>query len=136
MTTADAATKRLCLRQNAITRPILPPETRASVRDLDLYDNLISHLSALDDMPQLTSLDLSFNKIRHIRHLNRLEQLRDLFFVQNRISQIEGLDNLTKLVNLELGANRIRVIRLSSVRSSLYSIMPRLTLVLDNRKSG
>jgi hypothetical protein len=57
----------------------------------------------------LTTLDLSFNKIKHIKNVSHLKKLTDLFFVQNKISRIEGLEGLTELRNLELGANRIRV---------------------------
>lgn len=54
-------------------------------------------------------LDLSFNKIKHIKRINHLTKLKDLFFVQNKISTIEGLEGLTNLRQVELGANRIRV---------------------------
>lgn len=55
------------------------------------------------------SLDLSFNKLKHIKNISHLVKLKELFFVQNRISKIEGLEGLTEIKNLELGANRIRV---------------------------
>ena len=102
-------TQRLCLRQNQITRINFPPSVAASLTELDLYDNLISHIKGLDEFRDLTILDLSFNKIKHIKNLLHLTKLTDLFFVQNKISRIEGLDGLDKLRNLELGANRIRV---------------------------
>ena len=63
----------------------------------------------------MTVLDLSFNKIKHIKNVSHLVQLTDLFLVQNKISKIEGLEGLSKLRNLELGANRIRV-RITSFR--------------------
>jgi len=63
----------------------------------------------LDSLIRLTCLDLSFNKIKHIKNVNHLKDLKDLYFVQNRIQKIEGLDGLAKLRNLELAANRIRV---------------------------
>jgi protein phosphatase 1 regulatory subunit 7 len=57
----------------------------------------------------LTSLDLSFNKIKHIKNISHLKKLTEIFFVQNKISRIEGLEELTGIKNLELGANKIRV---------------------------
>ena len=54
-------------------------------------------------------LDLSFNKIKHIKNIDTLTNLEDIYFVSNRISKIENLDNLTLVTNLELGANKIRV---------------------------
>ena len=127
--------QKLCLRQNVITKPIFPTSLGRTLRELDLYDNLISRLDnpksdSLDDglkrhngehaydkvelggleaLTELTSLDLSFNKIKRIRNLSHLTKLRELYCVQNKISKIEGLKGLKDLRCLELGANRIRV---------------------------
>lgn len=102
---------RLCLRQNAIHDIKGLSGLAATLKDLDLYDNLIAHIKGLDELVNLTSLDLSFNKIKHIKHVNHLKELKDIYFVQNKISTIEGLDGLGKLRNLELAANRIREIQ-------------------------
>ncbi|KAI1912882.1 protein phosphatase regulatory subunit Sds22 [Ophidiomyces ophidiicola] len=102
--------ERLCLRQNQISQISFPASLGPTLKDLDLYDNLISHIKGLDHLTNLTSLDLSFNNIKHIRNISNLVQLTDLYFVQDRIQRIENLGGLTKLRNLELGANRIREI--------------------------
>ncbi|KAF2751114.1 protein phosphatase 1 regulatory subunit 7 [Sporormia fimetaria CBS 119925] len=102
--------KRLCLRQNHIEHVEIPAELAPTLEEIDLYDNLISHIRGFDAFTNLTTLDLSFNKIKHIKRLSHLSKLRDLYFVQNKISTIEGLDGLSELRNLELGANRIREI--------------------------
>jgi Leucine-rich repeat (LRR) protein len=101
--------QKLCLRQNVISKVEFPDCIGATVKDIDVYDNLIGHLKGFENTPHLTSLDLSFNKLKHIKNIAHLTELRDLYFVQNRISTIEGLETLTKLRNLELAANRIRV---------------------------
>jgi protein phosphatase 1 regulatory subunit 7 len=101
---------RICLRQNTIQHIEGLGCLADTLEDLDLYDNLISHVRGLDELTKLTSLDLSFNKIRHIKHISHLTELRDLFLVANKISEIENLDGLTKLRSLELGSNRIRKI--------------------------
>lgn len=101
---------RICLRQNLIQDIEGFSAIAGTLEDLDLYDNLISHIRGLDDLTTLTNLDLSFNKIKHIKHINHLKNLTDLFFVANKISKIEGLDGLDKLRNLELGSNRIRAL--------------------------
>ncbi|KAF2400755.1 L domain-like protein [Trichodelitschia bisporula] len=103
--------ERLCLRQNQITAVEFPPSLASTLKDLDLYDNLISSIKGLEDFSELTSLDFSFNKIKHIRRVNHLQKLTDLYFVQNKISVIENLEGLTNLTNLELGGNRIRTIQ-------------------------
>ena len=58
---------------------------------------------------RLTSLDLSFNNIKHIKNVEHLNEVKDLYLLQNKISKIEGLEKLASVRNLELGANRIRV---------------------------
>ncbi|RAK72594.1 NIF-domain-containing protein [Aspergillus fijiensis CBS 313.89] len=106
----DVDTERICLRQNQISRIDFPTPVAKSLTELDLYDNLISHIKGLDEFENLTCLDLSFNKIKHIKNVAHLVKLTDLYFVQNKISKIEALEGLTVLRNLELGANRIREI--------------------------
>lgn len=59
-----------------------------------------------------SSLDLSFNNIRHLPSLSSLIAVKILYFVQNKITKIDQgvldwcADTLT---SLELGGNRIRV---------------------------
>jgi len=101
--------QRLCLRQNAISHVSFPDSWGETITELDLYDNLISSIKGLETFGVMKSLDLSFNKIKHIKRVNHLTGLTDLYFVQNKISKIEGLEGLDKLTNLELAANRIRV---------------------------
>lgn len=101
---------RLCLRQNQISSIQFPASLGETVQELDLYDNLISHIKGFDDFKVLTSLDLSFNKIKHIKHVNHLQTLKELYFVQNRISKIENLEGLENLTMIELAANRLREI--------------------------
>lgn len=104
--------RRLCLRQNAIEDVDLPESLGATVEELDLYDNLIKHLAQtqFSSFTKLRTLDLSFNKLKHIKNLESLTSLTELYFVQNRIQKIENLDSLTKLTMVELAANRIREI--------------------------
>ena len=101
--------QKLCLRQNNIQDIDHISSLRETLQDLDLYDNLISQIEGLDELVNLTSLDLSFNKIKRIKNVSHLTLLTDLYFVQNKISRIEGLEGLQKIKNLELAANRIRV---------------------------
>ncbi|SMN18720.1 similar to Saccharomyces cerevisiae YKL193C SDS22 Conserved nuclear regulatory subunit of Glc7p type 1 protein serine-threonine phosphatase (PP1) [Maudiozyma saulgeensis] len=102
--------KNLCLRQNLIQSisevEVLPIET---MTDIDFYDNRIKHISSnLNKLVNLTSLDLSFNNIKHIKNIDNLIKLENLYFVQNKISKIENLNTLTELKNLELGGNNIQ----------------------------
>lgn len=103
--------KSACFRQNLLTSLSGLDDLPKDLESLDLYDNRIQrmdhHLEHFNDGP-LNSLDLSFNTIRHIRHVERLTNLKDLYLCQNEITRIDNLDTLTKLDNLELGANKIR----------------------------
>ncbi|KTW28796.1 hypothetical protein T552_01426 [Pneumocystis carinii B80] len=102
--------KMLCLRQNQIDMFPHPSNLPTNLVELDLYDNNISYIPEYVVFPGLETLDLSFNCIKHIQHLEECNNLKNLYFVQNKISKITGLDKLEALVNLELGANRIRTI--------------------------
>jgi len=108
---------RLGLRQNAISAIELPEQLAPILQELELYDNLISHIKGLEDFTELRSLDLSYNKIKHIKRVDHLKKVDHLYFVQNKISKIEGLEGLDSLTYLELGANRIRVCHSSRTNS-------------------
>ena len=114
--------ERICLRQNAISSIEFPTTFGDTLLEIDLYDNLISHIKGFEEMKKLTSLDLSFNKIKHIKNINHLHTLKELYFVQNRISKIENLDGLSNLTMIELAANRIREIENLSPLTSLREL--------------
>ncbi|EEB09742.2 protein phosphatase regulatory subunit Sds22 [Schizosaccharomyces japonicus yFS275] len=99
--------ENLCLRQNRIHKIECVP---TSLKELDLYDNLITKIEGLEQSTDLINLDLSFNNIKKIKNVDHLKNLENLYFVQNRIRKIENLEGLSKLTNLELGGNKIRVI--------------------------
>lgn len=110
--------RKLFLRQNLIDSitelEVLPLDL---MEEIDLYDNRIKHISkSVNLLLNLKSLDLSFNKIRNIKNLDKLKSLENLYFVQNKISCIENLNTLTKLRNLELGGNKIREIGPESLK--------------------
>ncbi|KAK9317273.1 hypothetical protein V1524DRAFT_423805 [Lipomyces starkeyi] len=106
--------QNLCLRENLVREIDGLDEVGAHLHELDLYDNRISAIENLGPeegegvWANLENLDLSFNKIRRIRHVSHLKNLRNLYFVQNKITKIENLDGLKDLTNLELGGNRLR----------------------------
>ena len=114
--------ERLCLRQNQISEPDLPSSLGTTLVEIDLYDNLISHIKGFDELLKLTTLDLSFNKIKHIKNVSHLKQLKELYFVQNRIQKIENLDGLDRLTMIELAANRIRDIENLETLTSLEEL--------------
>jgi Leucine-rich repeat (LRR) protein len=54
-------------------------------------------------------LDLSFNRIKEIEGLDKLEKLEKLFLSSNKITKIKNVKCLKNLTMLELGDNKIRV---------------------------
>ena len=120
---ADHPLQTLCLRQNLLKSIVtisvnLNPTLLTS---LDLYDNLLTDLTGLEQlinlewvlMPLITDcrhLDVSYNRLRTIDHLHTMTRLRALYMVHNKIRTIDNLDNNTALTLLELGDNRIRKI--------------------------
>jgi len=87
-------------------------ESLTTLRKLELYDNQIESISAVEKLSNLTILDLSFNAIRALVPLQCCPLLQELYVAQNKLRKIEGLDGLVHLRTLDLGANRIRVRRL------------------------
>jgi len=120
--------KKLCLRTNYISE--LDPKifhTLAKLEELDLYDNRITNgkkhkkgedetdgiKDALDNMSELSVLDLSYNNLREVpKALDHLKSLTTVYFVQNKIPEISGLGSVgATLRSLELGSNKIREIK-------------------------
>ncbi|ORY25645.1 putative nuclear regulatory subunit of Glc7p type 1 protein serine-threonine phosphatase [Naematelia encephala] len=110
--------RRLCLRQNEITSSI-PPEAFHGLQvldELDLYDNRLGPViedEELKGCPNVTSLDLSFNNIRHAPTLPSLTKVKVLYLVQNKISRVNPGDLdwcKDTITSLELGGNRLRLI--------------------------
>ena len=58
-------------------------------------------------MKELKWLDLSFNLIRKIEGLEKLEKLTDLSLYSNQIEVIEGLDKLKNLNVFSFGKNLV-----------------------------
>ncbi|KAG9231901.1 hypothetical protein BJ875DRAFT_381903 [Amylocarpus encephaloides] len=102
--------ERLSFRQNTIAEIQGLSCLASTLKELDLYDNLIQHIEGLEELTNLIKLDLAFNKIKCIKNVSHLVKLEEIFLLQNKIKKIEHLDGLTKLRNLELGMNRIREI--------------------------
>lgn len=106
--------KKLILRSNLV-------KTMEGLGDfeelelLELYDNMVDALSALDEGPNgapgntLQVLDMSYNVIRDMRPVSLCRNLRELYLANNKLRTIDGLSELKSLVKIDLGANKIRV---------------------------
>jgi len=74
---------------------------------LDLDDNEISDISALNALTNLTVLDLDGNKISNVSALSAMLSLTELDLHDNHISDITPLKNLVNLTVLDLSENHI-----------------------------
>ncbi|SSD59369.1 related to Protein phosphatase 1 regulatory subunit SDS22 [Saccharomycodes ludwigii] len=97
----------------------------ATIEELDFYDNRIKHISHnIKKLTNLKNLDLSFNRIKHLKNIAGLTNLENLYLVANEIETIEdnALVNLPKLTNLELGGNSLHKIQGLSALPSLEEL--------------
>ena len=74
---------------------------------LDLYNNQIESIGALDHVPMLRVLMLGKNRIRTIENLDPLPKLDVLDLHSNAISSLGRVGHLTELRVLNLAGNRI-----------------------------
>ena len=100
------ALKWLNLSENSIT-DISALEKLTTLKVLWLAENSISDISALKDLTQLTELNLDFNSISDISPLEKLTALTWLSLRNNSINDISALKKLTALIYLWLSENSI-----------------------------
>ena len=62
-----------------------------------MYDNRITKLEHLDQVPNLNMLYLQKNQITVIENLSHLKKLKKLYLSNNKISVIENLEELKAL---------------------------------------
>ncbi|EPR79430.1 leucine rich repeat protein, partial [Spraguea lophii 42_110] len=95
------------LYRNRISKIELP--FNADIEYLDLGDNSIREIECLENVPNLKTLDLTYNCITEIKNLN-LKYLEELYLIANDIEKMSGLENLKNLKKLDLGCNEIEEI--------------------------
>lgn len=97
----------------------------ANIRDLnqittlDLSFNKITDASILGELPNITTLDLSENRLNDIGFIQRLTNLTHLSLNKNKISNIRSLGGLENLMSLSLNDNRISEINILSSLTNL-----------------
>jgi len=77
------------------------------LNSLNLSNNQITDLAGLDHLLNLKVLNLSYNKIRNIHELGKLDSLEYLNLSNNSITSLTGISKLTKLKTLNLSNNQI-----------------------------
>merc|ERR1719369_1182248 len=78
---------------------------------LDLSSNSISEISNLTGLPHLRNIDLSCNKIKDIENLHtKIGQITTLNLSQNKIRALHGLAKLYSVTNLDVSHNKLRTL--------------------------
>ena len=77
---------------------------------IDLSRMGVEHVRALDTLPLLRSINLSFNNLTDIEGFDALLDLRELKLYGNRITRVRGLNWNKKLEKLFLQDNLIEVV--------------------------
>jgi Leucine-rich repeat (LRR) protein len=93
---------------NAIPQEINQLNTITSI---DISDNLIEDISALNNFKLLVDLDISNNLINNISVLSHLDKLEYINASNNKISDISPLQYLLNLTKLNLSTNKIEIIK-------------------------
>ncbi len=97
----------LRLRGNNVISDISALEGLTNLTFLELSYNFISDISVLEHLTELTTLDLNNNAISDVSALEDLTKLTTLDLSNNTISDMSVLEDLTKLTTLDLGNNTI-----------------------------
>lgn len=93
--------------------------------EMDLSDRMISSVSeiiGLQELKNLTKLNLSNNNISEIKGLEKLIKLTELNLSYNNITDISGIENLKNLRYLNLSNNSIKDLKGISELSNLTSL--------------
>ena len=93
-----------------------------ALQTLNLSNNQISDISALDDLTALHTLDLSNNSITYISALTDLTALETLDLSNNHISNIGALAGLTGLQTLDLSNNAVNNLSVLEYLANLQTL--------------
>ena len=78
------------------------------VTRLSLLGNQLTEVpKGLENLTQLTNLELTFNKLTSVKGLEKLTQLTDLHLQGNQLTDVKGLEKLNKLIILSLAGNQL-----------------------------
>lgn len=91
-------------------------------------ENIINDIEGLKFTPNLTTLNLAYNKIKKTDPISNLANLETLYLEHNNISDISSFDKLTKIKSIRLNNNQVNNI------DSLVNMMGLESLYLDNNE--
>ncbi len=93
--------------ENGLIHSLAGLEQLPHLSTLDLTGNQVGDLQPLSRVPTLMSLKLTHNQVSDVSPLGALVRLQDLGLSDNRIQDLGNLGNLTQLRTLGLAGNRV-----------------------------
>ena len=100
----------------------MPPEIPVRSKIDEISEFIVTNVSRERDFGQIVYLNLFSNRIKKIKHLERLTNLNTLILSFNEIEVIEGLTECKVLKRLDLNHNFIRRIESLEGKSNLQSL--------------
>lgn len=82
-----------------------------NLTEINLSNNKIRIIDRFDKLVNLTKINLSNNRITTIENLDKQTALRELILTNNKIVKIENLNNLTEMTYLNISCNKINMIQ-------------------------
>lgn len=95
------------------------------------FNRQVSNIEGIQYAVNLTSIDLSSNKIKDVSPLSNLTKVERLDLSSNPVDDISSLNNLTNLKNLFFGQSNINDISVLSNMKNLENLMIRDSKVSD-----
>lgn len=89
---------------------------------LSFFENKLTSVEELGNLPKLKTLDLTGNKISSIKGLEKLKSLESLDLASNNLTSVEELQHLKKLESLDLSDNRLTSIGFLKQLTNLESL--------------
>jgi hypothetical protein len=100
---------RLAIDNNQITK--IENLEKLNLTHLNLSNNEIKEIEALDSLTKLKSLNLSGNLITEIKNLDKLTKLEELHLDDNHITELKNLEKLKNLKQLYISNNEIKELK-------------------------
>ena len=99
----ELATLERLVVQRAGVRDLTGLELATGLEYLNLFDNEVSDVSPLADLPRLSDLRLERNRVSDLSPLTRMVGLRQLLVNYNPVSDLSPLEELQQLESLYIG---------------------------------
>ncbi|CAL6068479.1 leucine-rich_repeat domain-containing protein [Hexamita inflata] len=97
-------------------------EVPLNIRKLVVNQCNLQDLNGLEQMQQLSDLNLRKNRIINIFNITKIKNLRKLDLAQNNICMLDDINSLNQLTSLDLSSNKIQQINQLSEMSQILQL--------------